>query len=111
MFIIIWQVVIAIELENNLKFIYDNESQKIGKLTNIAKVNFSAFSINLDFAFRAEGDETAHVVASLVMNPMDAKAFLEYFKESLKMFEKKFGKIKRPDKRQKQKKSWFKRNR
>ncbi|WXG42204.1 MAG: DUF3467 domain-containing protein [Candidatus Freyarchaeum deiterrae] len=76
------------------KFVYESDNQKLGLFSNVVAIAFSNFTVNFDFALRAGDEETARVVAALVMNPADAKAFFKNFEESLKKFEKKFGKIK-----------------
>jgi hypothetical protein len=81
------------------KFVYESESQKLGLFANVVGITFSTFTVNFDFALQAGDEETARVVAGLVMNPADAKAFFKNFEESLKKFEKKFGKIKPPSKK------------
>ena len=81
------------------KFVYESDSQKLGLFSNVVGITFSTFTVNFDFALRAGDEETARVIAALVMNPEDAKAFFKNFEERLKKFEKKFGKIKLTSKR------------
>jgi hypothetical protein len=64
-----------------------------GRYVNLAMATHNATEFVLDFAFVPPGLLEAHVLARVILNPVNAKRFARALNENIRRYEQRFGEI------------------